>query len=291
MKKCSVECRQSRSPGLLTDNTVPLGRGVGKQLLLKVDDPGFCDGSEIAVNINLAVDAAHIDDALNGLDLRSGTALGELLETHGHGFLGSFGFLRLSHGSRGRSGGSASGLIVKRMTVADDGAVATSVGVLFDLVARVTLNSNDLRGSDLDNDTGMVCTRTAGIAEEDLIAHLGVLIKSAFGLVVLHGECASRTAVPGLALDPLTLGRTVGFEEAPVDKDVTPCKAVLVAVVILRGIQISRVLRPVREETVVLHHIICRDTIDEDVMEALKRKEKVQNDLINAVKANLEVRK
>ena len=53
----------------------------------------------------------------------------------------------------------------------------------------------------------------------------------------------------------------------------------------------ARLWRQGQKETVVLHHIICRDTIDEDVMEALKRKEKVQNDLINAVKANLEVRK
>lgn len=53
----------------------------------------------------------------------------------------------------------------------------------------------------------------------------------------------------------------------------------------------ARLWRQGQKETVVLHHIICRDTIDEDVMAALKRKEKVQNDLINAVKANLEVRK
>ena len=53
----------------------------------------------------------------------------------------------------------------------------------------------------------------------------------------------------------------------------------------------ARLWRQGQKETVVLHHIICRDTIDEDVMAALKRKGKVQNDLINAVKANLEVRK
>ena len=53
----------------------------------------------------------------------------------------------------------------------------------------------------------------------------------------------------------------------------------------------ARLWRQGQKETVVLHHIICRDTIDEDVMAALKRKEKVQSDLINAVKANLEVRK
>ena len=131
MKKCSVECRQSRSPGLLTDNTVPLGRGVGKQLLLKIDDSGFRDGAEIAVNINLAVDAAHIDDALNGLDLRSGTALGELLEAHGHGFLGSFGLFCFCRRGRSGSGSRTIGLIIQRMTVADDAAVST--GMLVDV--------------------------------------------------------------------------------------------------------------------------------------------------------------
>ena len=53
----------------------------------------------------------------------------------------------------------------------------------------------------------------------------------------------------------------------------------------------ARLWRQGQKETVVLHHIISRDTIDEDVMATLKRKEKVQSDLINAVKANLEVRK
>jgi len=51
----------------------------------------------------------------------------------------------------------------------------------------------------------------------------------------------------------------------------------------------ARLWRQGQKETVVIHHIICKDTIDENVMTALKRKEKVQSDLINAVKANLEV--
>lgn len=42
-------------------------------------------------------------------------------------------------------------------------------------------------------------------------------------------------------------------------------------------------------ETVVVQHIIAKGTIDEDVMKALKRKEKTQLDLINAVKASLVV--
>lgn len=42
-------------------------------------------------------------------------------------------------------------------------------------------------------------------------------------------------------------------------------------------------------ETVVVQHIIAKGTIDEDVMKALKRKEKTQLDLINAVKASLDV--
>ena len=42
-------------------------------------------------------------------------------------------------------------------------------------------------------------------------------------------------------------------------------------------------------ETVVIHHIITRDTIDERIMSALHRKDKTQSALIDAVKANLEV--
>ncbi|HFI2424517.1 SNF2-related protein [Bacillus pretiosus] len=49
----------------------------------------------------------------------------------------------------------------------------------------------------------------------------------------------------------------------------------------------ARLWRQGQNETVVIHHIITKGTIDEDVMRALKRKEKTQSDLINAVKANL----
>lgn len=49
----------------------------------------------------------------------------------------------------------------------------------------------------------------------------------------------------------------------------------------------ARLWRQGQNETVVIHHIITKGTIDEDVMNALRRKEKTQSDLINAVKANL----
>lgn len=51
----------------------------------------------------------------------------------------------------------------------------------------------------------------------------------------------------------------------------------------------ARLHRQGQKDTVVIHHIITKGTIDEDVMAALQRKEKIQNSLINAVKANLEV--
>ena len=41
--------------------------------------------------------------------------------------------------------------------------------------------------------------------------------------------------------------------------------------------------------TVIIHHIITEDTIDEQIMDALERKDKTQAALINAVKAQLEV--
>lgn len=49
----------------------------------------------------------------------------------------------------------------------------------------------------------------------------------------------------------------------------------------------ARLWRQGQKDTVVIHHIIAKDTIDEDVMKALKKKEKTQSDLINAVKAKL----
>lgn len=49
----------------------------------------------------------------------------------------------------------------------------------------------------------------------------------------------------------------------------------------------ARLYRQGQKETVVIHHIIAKDTIDEDVMRALKLKEKTQDDLIDAVKARI----
>lgn len=53
----------------------------------------------------------------------------------------------------------------------------------------------------------------------------------------------------------------------------------------------ARLWRQGQEEIVVIHHIIAKGTIDEDVMEAIKRKEKTQSNLIDAVKANLKRRR
>ena len=44
-------------------------------------------------------------------------------------------------------------------------------------------------------------------------------------------------------------------------------------------------------DTVVIHHIITQGTIDEAIMKALSEKDKSQAALIDAVKAQLEVRK
>ncbi len=53
----------------------------------------------------------------------------------------------------------------------------------------------------------------------------------------------------------------------------------------------ARLYRQGQNETVVIHHIISKGTIDEDVMKALTRKEKTQTSLIDAVKAKLEVKR
>jgi SNF2 family DNA or RNA helicase len=49
----------------------------------------------------------------------------------------------------------------------------------------------------------------------------------------------------------------------------------------------ARLWRQGQKDTVVIHHIITKGTIDEDVMRALEKKDKTQTALINAVKANL----
>ena len=49
----------------------------------------------------------------------------------------------------------------------------------------------------------------------------------------------------------------------------------------------ARLWRQGQKQTVVIHHIISKGTIDENVMKALERKDKTQSALIDAVKANL----
>lgn len=51
----------------------------------------------------------------------------------------------------------------------------------------------------------------------------------------------------------------------------------------------ARLYRQGQKNTVVIHHIIAKGTIDEQVMKALRKKEKTQDALIDAVKANLKV--
>jgi len=52
----------------------------------------------------------------------------------------------------------------------------------------------------------------------------------------------------------------------------------------------ARLWRQGQKQTVVIHHIISKGTIDENVMKALERKDKTQSALIDAVKANLGVK-
>lgn len=49
----------------------------------------------------------------------------------------------------------------------------------------------------------------------------------------------------------------------------------------------ARLWRQGQNDTVVIHHIITKDTIDEDVMAALRKKEKIQSALIDSVKARI----
>lgn len=49
----------------------------------------------------------------------------------------------------------------------------------------------------------------------------------------------------------------------------------------------ARLHRQGQKETVVIHHILCKDTIDENVMDALEAKDKTQSRLIDAIKARI----
>ena len=49
----------------------------------------------------------------------------------------------------------------------------------------------------------------------------------------------------------------------------------------------ARLYRQGQDSTVVIHHILTKGTIDEDVMKALKTKEKIQDALIDSVKARI----
>jgi len=49
----------------------------------------------------------------------------------------------------------------------------------------------------------------------------------------------------------------------------------------------ARLWRQGQKQSVVIHHIIAKNTIDENVMKALTVKDRTQEALIKAVKANL----
>ncbi|MBF4783556.1 DEAD/DEAH box helicase, partial [Clostridioides difficile] len=49
----------------------------------------------------------------------------------------------------------------------------------------------------------------------------------------------------------------------------------------------ARLYRQGQRETVIIHHLICKGTIDEQVMEAIENKDKGQSALLEAVKAKL----
>lgn len=51
----------------------------------------------------------------------------------------------------------------------------------------------------------------------------------------------------------------------------------------------ARLWRQGQKEVVTIHHILTRDTVDEDVMRALERKDTTQQNLISAVKARLAI--
>ncbi|GHU78173.1 hypothetical protein AGMMS49992_28140 [Clostridia bacterium] len=50
----------------------------------------------------------------------------------------------------------------------------------------------------------------------------------------------------------------------------------------------ARLWRQGQKETVIIHHLVAEGTIDQDVMAALRRKDKTQSALIEAVKAQIE---
>ena len=49
----------------------------------------------------------------------------------------------------------------------------------------------------------------------------------------------------------------------------------------------ARLWRQGQQETVIIHHLVAKDTIDETVMAALAKKENVQAALMSAVKAKV----
>ena len=49
----------------------------------------------------------------------------------------------------------------------------------------------------------------------------------------------------------------------------------------------ARLYRQGQKDTVVIHHLITKNTIDEDIMKSLKRKDKTQEALMKAVKARI----
>ena len=50
----------------------------------------------------------------------------------------------------------------------------------------------------------------------------------------------------------------------------------------------ARLHRQGQEKSVIVHHILCEDTVDEKVMAALRRKDATQRELLGALKGYLD---
>ena len=129
------------------------------------------------------------------------------------------------------------------MTVSDYALIVALIGFALDLIAAVTFDGLDkLVGNTRDNAGvvgGVTCVIKV-VLKEDLITDFRIAVKATCRLVILQRKAAPCTVVTSLTFKIFCffLVLTAKLIKAPINKLVTPVKALFVAVIITCFVQI-----------------------------------------------------
>ena len=138
------------------------------------------------------------------------------------------------------------GLLVKSgMSVTNNIGAGQRVRATLNHIGGIALDGVHLAALNLLDDTSMLLC--VGLAEENLVADLGVLIKPSGTTIAVRRPFASCTIQSSLTFQILALGLILSAQlpEAPVDEHIAPSVSVLSRLIITGRMQVTGILCPV----------------------------------------------